>query len=67
MQIIIFHMSRINDLFDLISDFNTDVMDTFDIQESIKSIGKIGSLQINIHGVCHECEPNDKTISNLKK
>jgi hypothetical protein len=45
-------------------DFNSKLMDTLDIQESIKNIGKIGSLQVNIQGICLECEINDKTISN---
>lgn len=46
----------------LILDFSSDQMDTLDIQESIKSIGKVGSLQVNIQGICRECEITDKII-----
>lgn len=48
----------------LISDINSEAVDTSDIQASVKSIGNIGRLQINIHGVCHECERTDKFTSN---
>lgn len=46
----------------LILDFNSEQMDTLDIQESIKAIGKVGSLQVNIQGICLKCEINEKTI-----
>jgi len=41
-------------------------MDTLDIQESIKPIGKVGNLQVNIQGICLKCEINGKTISNQR-
>lgn len=47
-----------------ILDFNSEIMDTADVQESIKTIGKVEGLQVNIQGICLECETHDKTISN---
>ena len=47
-----------------ILDFNSEVMDKLDIQDFIKTIGKVGSLQVNIQGICLKCEVNDKTILN---
>ncbi len=46
----------------LILDFNSEQIDTLDIQESIKGMGKAGSLQVNIQGICRECEINDDII-----
>ncbi|MCP3872919.1 MAG: transcriptional repressor [Desulfobacteraceae bacterium] len=48
----------------LILDFNSEQMDTLDIHESIKMIGKAGSLQVNIQGICRGCEINGKIISD---
>ncbi len=46
----------------LILDFNSEQMDTLDIQESLKAIGTVGSLQVQ--GICRGCEINDKIISD---
>ena len=44
----------------LISDFESDIIDTKYFHESIKKIGKAEGLQVNIQGVCLKCENNQK-------
>lgn len=39
-----------------IADFTSEEMDTLDLRASVENLGSVENLQVNIQGICRDCE-----------